>query len=125
MLFHIDANNGLPIYEQIVRQVKFAVAAGHLGVADHVPSVRELATQVAVNANTVARAYRDLQGEGILTPIRGTGLAVTSEAPRLCRAARQQLVRDRLRQVLEEAARAGLAEEEIRSLVEKELAKVV
>lgn len=125
MLFHIDANNGIPIYEQIVRQVKFAVAAGHLGVQDHVPSVRELATQVAVNANTVARAYRDLQADGILIPIRGTGLAVTSDAPKLCKAARQQLVRDRLRQVLEEAANSGLTEEEIRSLVEKELAKVV
>ena len=121
MLFHIDANNGLPIYEQIVRQVKFAVAAGHLGAADHVPSVRELAGQVAVNANTVARAYRELQTDGILMPIRGTGLAVTAEAPRLCKSARQQMVRERLRSALEEAVRSELAEDEIRSLVDKEL----
>ncbi|MFV0446734.1 MAG: GntR family transcriptional regulator [Planctomycetaceae bacterium] len=125
MIFHVDANNGIPIYEQIVRQVKFAVAAGHLDAADHVPSVRELATQVAVNANTVARAYRDLQTEGILRPIRGTGLAVTAEAPKLCRSARQQLVRERLRHTLEEAVSSGLTEGEIRSLVEKELTKVV
>ena len=125
MLFHVETSNGLPIYEQIVRQVKFAVAAGHLGVEDHVPSVRELAAQVAVNANTVARAYRELQAEGVLTAIRGTGLAVTAEAPRLCRAARKQMVRDRLRSVLDEALHSELTEDEVRTLVDKELKRLV
>jgi GntR family transcriptional regulator len=124
MLLHVEANNGIPIYEQIVRQVKFAVAAGNLHVDQHVPSVRDLAGQLAVNANTVARAYRDLQTEGVLTPIRGTGLAVTAEAPKLCRAARQQLVRERLQSVLEEATRAGLDADEIRLLVDRELRRV-
>lgn len=121
MLLHVETSNGLPIYEQIARHVKFAVAAGSLGVGDHVPSVRELAAQIAVNANTVARAYRELQTEGILTPIRGTGLAVTPAAPKLCKSARQQMIRDRLRLVLEEARRAGVEPDEIRALVDKEL----
>lgn len=121
MLLHIDAQNGLPIYEQIARQMKFAIAAGRLTAQQQIPSVRDLAVRLAVNPNTVARAYRDLQAEGILAPIRGTGLAVTPEAPRLCRAARLQLVRERLRLVLEEAIRSGLSVEDLRALVEREL----
>jgi len=72
MLLHIDPANGLPIYEQIVRQVTFAIANKALRVAEHVPSVREMAGMAAVNPNTVARAYRELQQQGILTTIRGT-----------------------------------------------------
>jgi GntR family transcriptional regulator len=124
MFLHIDPHNGLAIYEQIARQVKFAIAAGALDVSQHVPSVRELAGQLAVNPNTVARAYRDLQSEGVLTPIRGTGLAVTAEAPKRCRAARQELVRERLQGALAEAAQAGLDADEIRGLVDRELRRL-
>ena len=101
MHLHLDTANGLPIYEQIVRHVKFAVANRLLQIGEHVPSVRDMATRLAVNPNTVARAYRDLQSEGILTPIRGTGLAVTPEAPTRCRAERLDLIRTRLRSVSE------------------------
>ena len=68
MLYHIDPSNGLAIYEQIARQVKFAVAQGALRTGDLVPSVRELAQTLAVNPNTVARAYRDLQSDGVAPP---------------------------------------------------------
>ena len=85
MICQIETNNGIPIYEQICRQVKFAVANGSLVVGEHVPSVREMATRTAVNVNTVARAYRDLQGEGVLVSIRGTGLAIAADAPEKCR----------------------------------------
>ena len=61
MICHIDAGNGIPIYEQIERQVKFSIANGSLLVGERLPSVRELAVQAAVNVNTVARAYRELQ----------------------------------------------------------------
>jgi GntR family transcriptional regulator len=121
MQLRIDAANGIPIYEQIVRHIKFAVAGGLLAVGEHVPSVREMAGHAAVNPNTVARAYRELQAEGILIPIRGTGLAVTPEAPRRCRDARLDLIRQRLRSVIREAADHQITAEEIRQLVEGEL----
>ncbi len=81
MHFALHFSNGIPIYEQIVRHIKFAVANGGLMVGEHIPSVREAAAQLAVNPNTVARAYRELQAAGILIPIRGTGLAVTPKPP--------------------------------------------
>ncbi|MFO1096518.1 MAG: GntR family transcriptional regulator [Planctomycetaceae bacterium] len=121
MHLHLDTANGLPIYEQIVRHVKFAVANRLLQIGEHVPSVRDMATRLAVNPNTVARAYRDLQSEGILVPIRGTGLAVTPEAPKRCRAERLDLIRTRLRSVLSEAWRNGIDADELRTLFENEL----
>ena len=80
MFLAIDPQNGVAIYEQIVRQVNFAVAAEVLVAGDLVPSVRELARQLAVNPNTVARAYRQLQSDGVLETVRGTGLAVSAGA---------------------------------------------
>src|SRR5262245_58207532 len=124
MLLHIDSQNGIPIYEQIVRQVKFAVANAGLQVGEHVPSVRDMAGRLAVNPNTVARAYRDLQSEGILLPIRGTGLAVTPEAPKRCRAERLDLIRDRLRSILSEALRNQITSAEVRGLVDAELSRL-
>lgn len=120
MICHIDAHNGIPIYEQIERQVKFAVANGTLVTGERVPSVREMATQAAVNVNTVARAYRLLQDQGVLNSIRGTGLAVSSEAPDLCRADRLNLIRGRLRSALKEALHSQMSIDDIRAIVEAE-----
>ena len=120
MICHIDAGNGIPIYEQIERQVKFSVANGSLLVGERVPSVRELATQAAVNVNTVARAYRQLQQLGILNSIRGTGLTVSAEAPEICRNDRLELIRGRLRSVLQEALRNQISVDEIHGLVDSE-----
>ena len=120
MICQIDTNNGIPIYEQICRQVKFAVANGSLLVGEHVPSVRDMATRAAVNVNTVARAYRDLQAEGVLVSIRGTGLAIAADAPEKCRRSRLEMIRERLRYILREAMQNGVTSEEIQSLVHSE-----
>src|SRR3990172_5133872 len=100
MLFQVDAQNGLAVYDQIVRQVIFAVADGALRAGELVPSVRELARELAINPNTVARAYRQLQDDGVREPVRGTGLAVSSAAKRRCQSERTKLLSSRLQQVL-------------------------
>lgn len=120
MICHLRTDNGIPIYEQICSQVRNAIDQGTLLTGERVPSVRELATQAAVNANTVARAYRDLQAEGILQSIRGTGLIVTAEAPDICRGARLQMVRDRLKSVLAEARQNNISLTDVRRLVNEE-----
>lgn len=122
MLLHLDAHNGLAVYDQIVRQVKFAVADGAIRSGELVPSVRELARELAINPNTVARAYRQLQDDGVLEPVRGTGLSVATAARRQCQAERNKLIRARLRLVLEEALLSGLDANEIDSLLRDELA---
>ena len=124
MLIHVDVDNGLAVYDQVVRQVKFAVADGALQSGELVPSVRELARDLAINPNTVARAYRQLQEEGVLESVRGLGLSVSASARRQCQSARTKLIRARLRLVLEEAIHSGLSGEEIESLTQAEVAAV-
>ena len=88
MFLHIDPTNGLAIYDQVVRQMKFAVAQGAIKPGNLVPSVRELARDLAINPNTVARAYQQLQADGVLETVRGTGLEVTTGSVKHCRSER-------------------------------------
>lgn len=124
MLISVDPQNGLAIYDQIVRQIKFAIASEAVLPGELAPSVRELARQIAVNPNTVARAYRELQAEGVLETVRGMGLAVTKTAPKKCRADRIALISERLRDVLTEAWHSQLEADEIRRLTETELGRL-
>lgn len=121
MFFPVNPSNGLAIYDQVVRQIKFAVAGGVLRTGELVPSVRELARELAINPNTVARAYRQLQDDNVLRPVRGTGLAIATGAAEKCRRERVRLIRERLGQVLDEARRSRLDLDELRTLIDKEL----
>jgi GntR family transcriptional regulator len=120
ILLALDPGDARPIYGQIIDRVRYAVAAGVLRPGELVPSVRELAKQLVVNPNTVARAYRDLQAEGLIEPVRGTGLAVAADAPGRCQATRRDLVRARLRSALDEARRSELDPAEIEAILREE-----
>jgi len=121
MFFHIDPADGVPIFDQVVRQVKFAVARGAVKPGNLVPSVRELAKELAINPNTVARAYQQLQADGVLETVRGMGLEVAADALKGCKSERLRIVQSRFRQALVEAWRSGLQADEIRQVVEREL----
>ena len=121
MFFQIDFNDELPIYDQVGRQVKFAVAGGVLKEGELIPSVREQARELTINPNTVARAYRQLQDDDVLITVRGTGLAVADGATRRCREERVELIRTRLEQVFAEAKQSGIDPRKLRALVEKHL----
>jgi GntR family transcriptional regulator len=123
MFFQIDFGNSLAIYDQIVRQIKFAIAGDVLKESELIPSVRELARELTINPNTVSRAYRQLQDEGVLASVRGTGLAVAGGAGKRCREERVDLIRLRLEQVLAEARQSLLDPKELRALVEQQLGK--
>jgi GntR family transcriptional regulator len=120
MFISIDFSNELPIYDQVIRQVKFAVAAGVLKAGDMVPSVRDLARELTLNPNTVARAYRQLQADGVLIALRGTGMAVAEGMAESCRRERQELIRSRVQRVLAEAKQSGLSADEVFALVRAE-----
>src|SRR3989304_2944315 len=112
MFFTIDFSNDLAIYDQIIRQVKFAVAGGVLKVGEMVPSVRDLARELTLNPNTVARAYRQLQADSVLVPLRGMGLVVAEGSPQRCEKERQELIRARVQQGHVEAKHSGLKPDE-------------
>jgi len=124
MLISIQPDNGMPIYEQIVAQIIYGVAAASLEVGTFIPSVRELAEQLLVHPNTVARAYQELERDGIVIARRGRGMEVTDGALTVCRTKRKERVRERIQQALREAAASVLSPDEIRRIVEEELAAV-
>lgn len=124
MFFTIDPDNGLAIYDQIMRQVKFAVASGALQVGQRVPSLQELSAQLALNPNTVARAYRELQAEGVLEMVRGVGLEISSKAVKRCQQERDALIRERMRSVLTEARQSQFDDAELQKMFDEELASL-
>lgn len=116
----IENSSKVPIYEQIIAQIVFAVAAGDLAPGDMVPSVRDLAAELVINPNTVARAFQELEREGVLATRRGLGMEVAPDAPKLCRDRRRGIVLTRLREALREAAAAGLSAADVCKMVEEE-----
>jgi GntR family transcriptional regulator len=124
MFFRIEPDSPVPIFQQIVAQVIFGVAAGSLRPGELIPSVRELAQEVTVHPNTVAKAYQELEKEKVLLTRRGRGMEVSAEAPGLCRGLRQRIVRLRLQYALQEAVSSALPAEEIRIIVDEELARL-
>ena len=123
MLIRIQPDGPVPIYEQISAQIIYGIAAGGLEAGSLIPSVRELAEQLLVHPNTVARSFQDLERDGLLATRRGRGMEVTPEAPSACRSRRQEIVRERIRQALHEAVSSALSPDAIRKLVEEELAR--
>jgi len=124
MLIDIQPDSPVPIYEQIVAQVTFGIASGAVDPGSLIPSVREMAQQLLVHPNTVARAFQELERRGVVEAKRGKGMEVTTAAPGLCKGQRQEILRGRIRAALREAASSALPHDEIRKLVEDELARV-
>lgn len=114
--FHLDPQSGVATYLQIVRQVKDALRLGTIDVGDQLPTVREVVAHLAVNPNTVAKAYRELEREGLVVARQGRGTFIASTlAPASLRYHAE--LREALEAWLTSAQRAGLDEESIRALV--------
>jgi len=115
--FHLDPQSGVATYLQIVRQVKDALRLGTLDVGDQLPTVREVVADLAVNPNTVAKAYRDLEREGLVIAQQGRGTFIASTLAHASLLEYHAELRQELERWLESASRAGLDEESIRALI--------
>lgn len=124
-MYQINFESVIPIYEQIVRQVKFLVASGALSEGEFVPSVREVAKTQMINPQTVVKAYALLKADGVLSPIRGQGFVVARGASELCRGARQEMFQSRIEETLEEAALGRVSPDEMTQMLKSALAKTV
>src|SRR3954451_6921258 len=114
--FHLDPRSGVATYLQIVQQVKEALRLGTIAVGDQLPTVREVVADLAINPNTVAKAYRELERDGLVVARqgRGTFVASTLAAPSL---RHHEALRRELERWLEAAERAGLDEDSVRALI--------
>ena len=117
MLTSINPKSAVPIYRQIMEQIRRAVAAGVLAAGDQLPSVRELAAQLLINPNTAARVYRDLERDGLLETRRGQGTFSASDASALAESERTRLISERLEAAVVEARAFGFSDEEIIELL--------
>lgn len=118
MEFRIDAAARQPIYRQIVEQVREAVARGRVAPKERLPSVRELSRTLVVNPNTVARAYSELEREGILNTRQGLGVFVAAPKIELTKKARKERLLEILDRLLTEAVCLGFTADEVAAAVD-------
>jgi GntR family transcriptional regulator len=114
---HITTNDGVPPYRQIVNQVKYLVASGRLAPGEELPPIRVLAVQLLINPNTVARAYRELETEGVVTKRRTAGTYVSDAGSPLARRERLKIIRERIDALLAEARQLDIDTDEVVELL--------
>ena len=124
MLFHVNSSSGVPIYLQIETQIKNAIAAGALKREQALPPVRKLAADLGINPNTVARAYQNLERDGVISTVPGGGTFVADSRPRFLKSERLRRLQPYARQIAVEGTQLGLSGEEILNLLQDELAKL-
>jgi GntR family transcriptional regulator len=117
MELRIDAQDGVPIYLQICNQVKHLVAAGRLGAGDELPPIRTLAEQLVINPNTVARAYLELEREGVVNKRHGSGTYVADAPSLLSRREKLKVLRQRADSLLAEAAHLDVSLDDLLELM--------
>jgi GntR family transcriptional regulator len=108
MQIHISSSDGVPIYLQIVNQVKYLVASGRLAPGEELPPIRVLALQLRINSNTVARAYRELEDDGIVEKRRTAGTYVSAAGSPLARRERLRILAERIDVLLAEAGQMNI-----------------
>ena len=116
---HISPNDGVPIYLQIVNQLKYQVASGRLAPGVELPPIRVLAEKLLVNPNTVARAYRELEVAGVVAKRSTTGTYVSGAGSPLARRERLRILTERIDALLAEARQMNISTEEIMELLQQ------
>lgn len=114
--FAIDLHTGVPVYRQLIDQVRGGIASGSLTAGDQLPTVRQLAVDLAINPNTVMRAYRELELGGLLETHQGTGTFIANKKVERKSAERE---RQLVQLAAEAAARAGATGFTVEELIER------
>ena len=122
MLLRPNPSLGVPIYLQLMEQVKHAIETGALRPGEQLPGIRPLAEELVINPNTVAKAYRELEHEGVIELRHGAGAFVSGNGPSRKVADKLRAAQQVVETAIEQLRTRGLSDEEIRRLVEAELA---
>ena len=122
--FQINPHSGVPVYRQMIDQVKYYIASETLKPGDQLPSIRELAQRLAINPTTVVRVYNELEHEGVIEMRHGKGAFVTAAGRRMNAAERKQTLRQLARHLAVEAVQMGAPASQVLKLVWEELAEL-
>jgi GntR family transcriptional regulator len=120
-MIKVDTSSFIPIYEQIKMELKKEIFRGDLKPNDPLPSIRDLATELLVNPNTVARAYRDLEKDGFIFTRKGKGCYISDDSSKLMMEERNSILTQSIDEAIQEAKKFGLDLEEIKKLFEVRL----
>lgn len=112
----VDVKSRIPIYEQIIVSVKEAVIGGLLSADEPLPSVRALAGELAINPNTIQKAYSELERQGIVYSVPGRGSFISSDTAAIEKQHRDQIKKD-LTALMSDALKSGISEDEIKTLL--------
>ena len=123
MLFRPNPSSGVPIYLQLMEQVKHGIETGALRPGEQLPAIRPLAEELVINPNTVAKAYRELEHEGVIELRHGAGAFVAAKA-RPTRTDAIKAAQAIVATTIDKLRQRGIADEEIRRMVEAQLAGV-
>jgi GntR family transcriptional regulator len=115
--FHLDASSGVSYYVQLMQQVRQALLFGLLKPGDQLPTVKEVVAQVALNPNTVLRAYRDLEHEGLVVSRPGLGTFIAAKVPPALAQSSYRSLRTELERWIRKAHEAGLDDDTLAALV--------
>jgi GntR family transcriptional regulator len=111
--FSIDPKSGVPFYRQIIEQVKFGIARGDLASGARLPTVRQLAVDLSINPNTVIRAYREMEIEGVVDTHQGSGTFVSRRRPEIDALERRRMLDQILTELLARASDYGFTLDEV------------
>lgn len=117
---HIDPHSGLPVYRQMIDQIKYYIASGTLKPGDQLPSVRELAQRLSINPTTVVKAYTELQHEEVIDLRHGKGAFVAERANEVSIFEKDKVVRRLARQLAVESQQIGASYELVQGILEEE-----
>ena len=118
-----NPSSGVPIYLQLIEQVKHAIATGAVRPGEQLPGIRPLAEELVINPNTVAKAYRELEHEGVIELRQGAGAFVSDNAPSKKDAEKLRAAQTAVAATVERLRDRGVADEDIRRLFEAELGR--
>jgi GntR family transcriptional regulator len=121
MVFKLNPRAGQPLYMQLMQQIRHAVETGVLQHGDQLPGIRTLAEEIVVSHNTVAKAYSELEHEGLLEIRHGSGAYIAAKSGGKSRSERGRLAQERVHALVEALQQGGFSAEEIRRLFEAEL----
>ena len=121
LLFQMDAHSGVPVYRQLMDQIKYYVASGTLAPGDQLPSIRELAQSLTVNPTTIVKAFNELAHETVIELRHGKGAFIAPHAAGIPTKEQEKAVRRLARQLAVEASQMGLSRHRLLRIVEEEL----
>jgi len=119
----VDTRSGVPIYKQIVQQIEKGIMGGLLKPGDQLPTVREVALELTINPNTVARAYRELEHGGLIESIQGRGSFIAADLPRPTVEDKETIIKEKIEELVREARQLNISPAKLEKMFKNALDK--